>query len=658
MTGPAVNVQTACSTSLVAVHLACRALIDGEADMALAGASVVRDPQIAGYLAEPGGIDSPDGHCRAFDAEGNGTLFGSGVAAVLLKPLAAALADGDHVYAVVKGSAVTNDGAVKVNYTASTVSGQARAMTEALALAGVDPDGIGYVECHGTATTLGDPLEIQALTRAFRDGRTKRTRFCAIGSVKSNFGHLEQCAGLAGLIKTALALDRGMIPPSLHFKTPNPRIPFERSPFFVSTSPLAFARGALPRRAAVNSVGMGGTNAFLVLEEAPEPPGRTLCDASVFALALSGRTAPALAAQAGNFRATLRAESGPDLRDLCVTASSGRHHFEHRFCAVGATHGELTQALDQFLAGPQTQTSTSGSGGPIAFLYSGQGAQYPRMGEALYRGDPVFRAALDNCLALFEAEGLALREVLFGDDDARLTSTLYAQPALFSLQIALTELWKAWGVTPEIVLGHSIGEFAAAAAAAVCSLEDAVHLVAARARLMAALPARGAMASVAAAAETVHALLAKAGGNLAIAAENAPDRTVVAGGEKALAAILEECSPARDSGDAAEDVARFSFCADGPDARRFRGGRRGCGLRGPENSLGLDVDRRGHDGRPRQPLLARSDPLPGALSSGDTDGRRRADDVSRNRPGHGADDTRPALSGGRRGLAGLAERSR
>ncbi len=531
LTGPAVNVQTACSTSLVAVHLACRALIAGEADMALAGASVVRDPQIAGYLAEPGGIDSPDGHCRAFDAEGNGTLFGSGVAAVLLKPLAAALADGDHVYAVVKGSAVTNDGAVKVNYTASTVSGQARAMTEALALAGVDPDGIGYVECHGTATTLGDPLEIQALTRAFRL-RTKRIQFCAIGSVKSNVGHLEQCAGLAGLIKTALALDRAMIPPSLHFKTPNPRIPFERSPFFVSTSPLAFARAALPRRAAVNSVGMGGTNAFLVLEEAPEPTGRTLCDASVFALALSGRTAPALAAQAGNFRATLRAESGPDLRDLCVTASSGRHHFEHRFCAVGATHGELTQALDQFLAGPQTQTSTSGSGGPIAFLYSGQGAQYPRMGEALYRGDPVFRAALDNCLALFEAEGLALREVLFGDDDARLTSTLYAQPALFSLQIALTELWKAWGVTPEIVLGHSIGEFAAAVTAAVCSLEDAVHLVAARARLMAALPERGAMASVAAAAETVHALLAKAGGNLAIAAENAPDRTVVAGGEK------------------------------------------------------------------------------------------------------------------------------
>ena len=268
LTGPAVNVQTACSTSLVAVHLACRALLDGEAEMALAGASVVRVPHISGYLAEPGGIYSADGHCRAFDAEGNGTLFGSGVAAVILKPLAAAMADGDRVYAVIKGSSVTNDGGLKVNYTASAVSAQARAMTQAMALADIAPESIGFVECHGTATTLGDPLEIQALTRAFRKG-TERTQFCAIGSVKSNFGHLEQCAGLAGLIKTVLALHRGLIPPSLHYANPNPRIPFERSPFFVNTRTLPFPPGTAPRRAGVNSVGMGGTNAFVVLEEAP-----------------------------------------------------------------------------------------------------------------------------------------------------------------------------------------------------------------------------------------------------------------------------------------------------------------------------------------------------------------------------------------------------
>ena len=248
LTGPAVNVQTACSTSLVAVHLACRALLDGEAEMALAGASVVRVPHLRGYLAEPGSIYSTDGHCRAFAAEGNGTLFGSGVAAVVLKPLASAMAQGDQVYAVVKGSAVTNDGALKVNYTASTVSAQVRAMTTALALADVEPDSIGYVECHGTATTLGDPLEIQALTRAFRQG-SQRTQFCAIGSVKSNFGHLEQCAGLAGLIKTVLALHHGLIPPSLHYAKPNPRIPFERSPFIVNTELRPFESGTAPRRA-------------------------------------------------------------------------------------------------------------------------------------------------------------------------------------------------------------------------------------------------------------------------------------------------------------------------------------------------------------------------------------------------------------------------
>ena len=287
LTGPAVNVQTACSTSLVAVHLACRALHDGEAEMALAGASVVRVPHIHGYLAEPGGIYSRDGHCRAFDATGSGTLFGSGVAAVLLKPLAAALAAHDRVYAVIKGSAVTNDGARKVSYTASTASGQARAMTAAMTRAAVEPDSIGYVECHGTATILGDPLEIQALTRAFRT-QTQRTGFCPIGSVKSNFGHLEQCAGLAGLIKTVLALDRGAIPPSLHFADPNPRIPFARSPFFVNTRPLAFTRGATPRRAAVNSVGMGGTNAFVVLEEAPEPAPRQIAGASGFRAGIVG----------------------------------------------------------------------------------------------------------------------------------------------------------------------------------------------------------------------------------------------------------------------------------------------------------------------------------------------------------------------------------
>ncbi len=538
LTGPAVNVQTACSTSLVAVHLACRALLDGEIDMALAGASVVRVPQISGYLAEPGGIYSPDGHCRAFDAEGAGTLFGSGVAAVVLKPLAPALADGDRVYASIKGSAVTNDGARKVNYTASAASAQARAMTRALALADVTPDSIGYVECHGTATTIGDPLEIQALTRAFRTA-TARSQFCAIGSVKSNIGHLEQCAGFAGLIKAALTLHHRLIPPSLHYVRPNPRIRFESSPFFVNTRTLPFASTTAPRRAAVNSVGMGGTNAFVVLEEAPPAAARTLGERPFSIVALSARSETALARQVANFRAVLTAPDAPTLGDLCFTANCGRHHFDRRFCAMGADRAELAEALGRFAADGQSRDGKKL--GEIAFLYSGQGAQYRRMGEGLYRAEPNFRRALDRCFGLFEAEGIALREALFGDDEARLTRTLYAQPALFSLQIALSELWQAWGVVPDLVVGHSIGEFAAAVAAGACSVEAAARLVAGRARLMQDLPECGAMASIGADLDQLRTLWPEPEAPIAIAAENAPDRTVVSGSRKAVAALVERC---------------------------------------------------------------------------------------------------------------------
>ena len=539
LTGPAVNVQTACSTSLVAVHLACRSLLDGEAELALAGASVVRVPHVSGYLAEPGSIYSSDGHCRAFDAAGDGTLFGSGVAAVVLKPLAAALSEGARVYAVIKGSAVTNDGALKVNYTASAVSAQARAMTEAMALADITPDSIGYVECHGTATTLGDPLEIQALTRAFGSA-TQRTQFCPIGSVKSNFGHLEQCAGLAGLIKAVLALHHRRIPPSLHYAKANPRIPFERSPFFVTARTLPFARSDAPRRAGVNSVGMGGTNAFVVLEEAPQTAERAaVSERPLHALALSAKTESALAAQAANFRGALATQDAPELRDLCFTANCGRHHFDRRLLAIGADRNELLEALSRLPTSREDAAITRP--GPMAFLFSGQGAQYTHMGEALYQAEPNFRRVLDRCFGLFEAEGIALRDTLFGNDEDRLTRTLYAQPALFSVQVALAELWKEWGITPDTVIGHSIGEFAAAVAAEVCSVEDAARLVAARARLMEDLPERGAMASIGADLKEVQALWPEPGARLAIAAENAPGRTVVSGGSEAVAALVEQC---------------------------------------------------------------------------------------------------------------------
>ena len=542
LTGPSVNVQTACSTSLVAVHLACRSLSDGEADMALAGASVVRVPHVRGYLAEPGGIYSPDGHCRPFDARGSGTLFGSGVAAVLLKPLAAALADGDRIYAVIRGSAIDNDGGMKLNYTASTVEAQARAMTAALSRARVSADTIGYVECHGTATVLGDPLEVQALTRAFRT-YTGRIGFCPIGSVKSNVGHLEQCAGLAGLLKAALALHHGAIPPSLHFDTPNPRIPFERSPFVVNTSLRPFDRGAAPRRAAVNSIGMGGTNAFVVIEEAPAPPKRSRRRRPLAMLNLSAKTREALGVNAANVRRALAADEAPDLHDACLTLNRGRHHFAHRFSAVGRDKTEVLGQLDHFLAGNERHAVREAPRrrSPIVFLYSGQGSQYARMGEALYRGEPVVHDTLERCFAAFKNAGIDVRNAIFSGDDTRLTRTLYAQPALFALEVALTDLWAAWGITPDTVVGHSVGEFAAAVAAGVVSLEDGARLVAARALLMDGLIGGGGMVAVGADADTVRSLWPGGAPDLAIAAENAPDSTVVSGPDAALASLVAHC---------------------------------------------------------------------------------------------------------------------
>ena len=331
LTGPSINVQTACSTSLVAVHLACQAILAGECDMALAGAATVRVPQRVGYISVKGGILSPDGHCRAFDADAQGTIFGSGVGAVLLKDLAAAVADGNHIYAVIKGSAINNDGSDKVSYTASSVAGQARAMVEALQIAEVSPDDIALVECHGTGTVMGDPLEIDALTRAFRTG-TERSSFCAIGSVKTNVGHLEQTAGLAALIKTALALKHGKIPPSLNFQNPNPKIDFAASPFFVNTQCRDWPKGDRSRFAAVNSLGLGGTNAFVVLE-GPPVESDTIGEQDLGLFTLSARTGAALRASIERHFTWLGRERAP-LLDICFTSTVGRAHFPVRFAAV------------------------------------------------------------------------------------------------------------------------------------------------------------------------------------------------------------------------------------------------------------------------------------------------------------------------------------
>jgi acyl transferase domain-containing protein/surfactin synthase thioesterase subunit len=537
LTGPSINVQTACSTSLVAVHLACQAILAGECDMALAGAATVRVPQRVGYRSVKGGILSPDGHCRAFDADAQGTIFGSGVGAVLLKELAAAVADGNHIYAVIKGSAINNDGADKVSYTASSVAGQARAMIEALLIADASPDDIANVECHGTGTLIGDPLEIDALTRAFRTS-TQRSGFCAIGSVKTNIGHLEQTAGLAGLIKTALALKRGKIPPSLNFQRPNPKIDFAASPFFVNTQCRDWPAGDRPRLAAVNSLGLGGTNAFVVLEEPPAAAEKTA--KSHFGLfTLSARTDAALRASIERHLTSLSRDQTP-LPDICFTSTSGRTHFPVRFAAVVGSKEQLRRAL----------AAESGNGATpervgerrLAFLFSGQASQYARMGADLYRREPVFRQEVDRCAEIVGSRlGQPLTDVLLGNDadSILIDETAYTQPALFAVQAGLVALWRSWGVVPDVVLGHSVGEFAAAYCAGVYTLEQAVGLLVERARLMQALPRDGAMAAIFSDQETVAASIEQLDRtDIAIAALNGPQNTVVSGARDAVTALM------------------------------------------------------------------------------------------------------------------------
>jgi acyl transferase domain-containing protein/surfactin synthase thioesterase subunit len=535
LTGPSINVQTACSTSLVAVHLACQAILAGECDMALAGAASVRVPQRVGYTSMKGGILSPDGHCRAFDADAQGTIFGSGVGAVLLQDLAAAIADGNHIYAVIRGSAINNDGADKVSYTASSVAGQTRAMIEALQIADVSPDDIAYVECHGTGTIVGDPLEIDALTRAFRTG-TDRSGFCAIGSVKTNIGHLEQTAGLAGLIKAALALKHGKIPPSLNFRTPNPKIDFGASPFFVNTRCSDWPARDRSRLAAVNSLGLGGTNAFIVLEEAPRVT-ETADETDRALFTLSARTDAALHASIERHLAWLAREQAP-LPDICFTSTAGRMHFPARFAAVVGSKEQLREALAAEFAGATPRPTGERR---LAFLFSGQASQYAQMGAELYRHQPVFRDQVDRCAGIVGNHlGRTLRDVLLSHDrdSTLIDETAFTQPALFAVQAGLIALWRSWGIVPDVLLGHSVGEFAAAYCAGVYSLEQGLGLLVERARLMQALPRDGTMAAIFSDEATVAAAIGQCGRtDVAIAALNGPQNTVISGACDAVAAL-------------------------------------------------------------------------------------------------------------------------
>lgn len=540
--GPSINIQTACSTSLVAVHVACQSLLNGECDMALAGGGSITFPHKEGYLYQEEGILSPDGHCRTFDAEARGTVGGEGAGLVVLKRLVDALADGDTIHAIIKGSAVNNDGSLKIGYTAPSVNGQAEVIADALAMAGVSAESIDYIEAHGTATALGDPVEIAALTQAF-DVDPSMKSFCAIGSVKTNLGHLDAAAGVAGLIKTILALKHGQIPPSLHYKQPNPKIDFALSPFFVNDKLVEWKRTETPRRAGVSSFGIGGTNSHVVLEEPPLPEPSTMPTRPHQLLVLSAKSSSALETATANLTEYLRHNSDVNLADVAYTLQLGRGGYSHRRFLVCKDRNDALSALETRDASRLFTHFQEPRHRSVAFMFPGQGTQYVGMARGLYQSEPIFREFIDLCAEQLTAHlNLDLREVLYptstGEAEANrlLGQTFVTQPALFCMEYALAQLWMSWGVIPSAMIGHSIGEYVAACLANVFSLEDALALVAARGRLMQDLPS-GAMLAVMLSETETRSLLHN---GLALAAVNGAKNCVVSGTSTAIQALHDQ----------------------------------------------------------------------------------------------------------------------
>lgn len=547
--GPSINVQTTCSTSLVGVHLACQSLLNGESDIALAGGVSIQVPQKTGYLYTEGGINSPDGHCRAFDAQAQGTIFGSGLGVVVLKRLEDAVADGDCIHALIKASAINNDGSLKVGYTAPSVDGQREVILEALALAGVEPETINYIEAHGTGTPLGDPIEITALTQAFCTSTDKKG-FCAIGSVKTNIGHLNTAAGVTGLIKTVLALKNRQIPPSLHFQEPNPQIDFANSPFYVKNKLSEWKTNGTPRRAGVSSFGIGGTNAHVILEEAPtieeSSPSRTYQ-----LLLLSAKTSTALdtaTVQLGDYL-----EQNPDIKlpDVAYTLQVGRRDFDYRRMVICQDLDDAVQLLHsqdpQHILSHHHKLSNT----QVIFMFPGQGSQYANMGRELYEVESTFTQHVDICAEILQPHlGVDIRSLIYPKQEEietaskQLQQTSFTQSALFVTEYALAQLFLSWGVRPEAMIGHSIGEYVAATIAGVFSLEDALKIVAKRGELMQQVPT-GSMLAIKMPEKDVQQLL---DGKqlyqecLQIAVINSPESCVVSGTSEAVAALEEQLS--------------------------------------------------------------------------------------------------------------------
>ena len=533
--GPSMTVQTGCSTSLVTVQLACQSLLNYQCNLALAGGVSINLRHSRGYFYQEGMIASPDGHCRAFDADAHGTVLSQGVGVVVLKRLSEALSDGDTIHAVIKGVAINNDGALKAGYTAPSVDGQAEVIAMAHALSGVAADTIGYIEAHGTGTPLGDPIEIAALTQAFR-ASTQKKGFCAIGSVKTNIGHADAAAGIAGLIKTILMLKHKQIPPSLHFKKPNPNIDFGNSPFYVPTELSEWCDNGFPRRAGVSSFGIGGTNVHVVLEEAPTPraSGRSR---PWQLLLVSAHTSNALEKATTNLVEHLKNKPEQSLSDIVYTLHTGRKAFNYRRMAVCKDRDDAIRSLEIPNSGRVMNSYQEPVSRDIVFMFSGQGAQYVNMGLELFRTESVFREQIDHCSEILRSHlSLDLRDILYPEKGnieefaEQLKQTAITQPALFTVEYALAKLWMAWGVHPAAMVGHSIGEYVAACLSGVFSLEDALFLVATRGQLMQQQPA-GSMLAVQLSEKDIERFLNR---RLSLAVVNAPSYCVVSGEQEAV----------------------------------------------------------------------------------------------------------------------------
>ncbi|MGB7243720.1 MAG: beta-ketoacyl synthase N-terminal-like domain-containing protein [Sulfitobacter sp.] len=545
--GPSVNMQTACSTSLVTTHYACQALMNGECDMALAGGVTIELPHARGYLYKEGEVLSPDGHCHAFDHRAQGTVFGSGAGVVVLRRLADAIADGDHIWAVIKGTAINNDGAAKAGYLAPSVDGQAAAIAEAHMMAGTPADTIDYIECHGTGTYLGDPIEVAALTQAFAE-TTDDQGFCRIGSVKTNIGHLDTAAGVASLIKTSLSLHHKQIPPSLGYEAPNPSIDFDGSPFVVNDKLTDWASHKGPRRAGVNSLGVGGTNAHVVLQEAPMRAPSEDSDWPFQILTVSGRTKAALDGNAAALAAHLRANPDQSLADIAWTLKEGRRAFEKRRVIVAADHAEAAQLLEE--NDPRRVfTHTLVDDAPESvFMFPGGGAQYAGMARDLYETEPVFQEWMDRGLDILQPKlDYDIRAIWLpgaadhASAEERLKTPSVQLPLIMIVEYALAQLWMSWGVKPDVLVGHSMGENTAACVAGVMSFEDCIGLVHLRGQLFDTV-APGGMLSVPLPAAELEPLL---GDDLDLGAINAPDLSVATGPQAALD-VLEEVLKARE----------------------------------------------------------------------------------------------------------------